>query len=76
VLPGDDHAAHLADLDRTMRSPQAEEFKEWQVAFLAAHSVEHSQVQQAQAAAAQVQGGSQANNVPEELSDLEGGVTG
>lgn len=88
ALPMDNHADHLAELERFQRSPAFEQLPQWAVGYLALHAQQHMQYmqQQLQQMGGGLPGGGQggmANNIPagvsqgvqqNDLNALEGGV--
>lgn len=73
ALPMDNDAEHLSKIQKFMGSKEIEKWEEWQVGLLAAHAVQHQNqmiVKQSQGQ----QAGGQANNMPQTLGDMEGGV--
>jgi len=77
VLPTDDDTAHLKIIRQFMTNNQFEMLEPWQVALVAQHADAHAKAMMMKQAQGQLPGGGnggQANNVPTQLSDLEGGV--
>jgi len=74
----DDHAQHIAELDRIAQTPAFEQYEQSVIANLAHHKRMHSQmlVQQQQQGALPGGNAGQANNtaIPTDLGNLEGGV--
>lgn len=83
ALPTDDHAGHMATLERFSRSPAFDTMPEDRVILFSMHAKQHMQyMQQQQAMAQQPVSPGQGNNVPQGMSQaggtdmdaLEGGV--
>ena len=74
--PMEDHAAYVSHIDRLMQGKEFEMMPEFAVALIASNYQQHAQMQQQQMAqqGGQPAGGGQANNVPTQMGDLEGGV--
>jgi hypothetical protein len=69
----DNDAEHLSKIQKFMEGKEIQKWEEWQVGLLAAHAVQHQNqmiVKQSQGQ----QAGGQANNMPQTLGDMEGGV--
>jgi len=82
VLPNDDHAAHMAVIDRLRRTQEFEDADTWKVALIANHYSQHAQIlmQLVQQGAGGQRPG-MGNNVPTgmtlaqtDINALEGGV--
>jgi hypothetical protein len=81
VLPIDDDAQHLQEIDQFTQSKPFDMLEQWQVALVAQHRNQHIQQLQTKQQEGQVQpGGTQGNNIPTgigagtDLNALEGGI--
>lgn len=77
VLMTDDDAAHLDVIRKYMASSAFEMLESWQIALVAQHADAHAKQLMNKNMQGQLPGGaagSMGNNVPQEMSDLEGGV--
>jgi hypothetical protein len=74
VLPMDNDAEHLENIRKFMESKEIQKWEEWQVGLLAAHAVQHNRQLIVKQSQGQTSAGSQANNMPQQLGDFEGGV--
>lgn len=75
ALPTDNDAEHLGVINKFMGAKEAEKWEEWQIGLVAAHAIQHQRQLSLKQAQGQLDaGGSQANNTPQQLGDLEGGV--
>ena len=79
VLPGDNDIQHIKDIEVFQNSKAFGEWTDFQVGFLAAHTLQHQRQMQIKAQQGAMQpGATQANNVPQgitqDLNVLEGGV--
>lgn len=74
ALPSEDHAAYVDFLSKFGQSKEIDMIPEWQAALVANLLNQHQQLLIRQQQAGGVAGAGQANNVPTQLGDLEGGV--
>jgi hypothetical protein len=78
VLPSDDDARHLKEIETFQNSAAFGEWTDLQVGFLAAHMIQHQRQLQTKAQQGTMQAGAtQANNIPagitQDLNVMEGG---